>query len=163
MHSDIRNPLSAYKSARDKNTAYNIDCGAGAMAYKSNDTKIPLQSVSCDDVEFVGGLWRVQDKNNYDIRTVRDRRLIMGARLPYNERTFFEYYSAALLTYNCYGVLPPVFDVVVAKYTTDHGTYWSYGKTIADARAYLGIRLYDEYMDLIHSVACKNMAQVHGK
>lgn len=163
MHSNNRNPMAAYKSTDDKAIAYNMDCAAGAMAYKSDDTKVPLRLVPCDDVEFIGGLWRVQDKHDYNIRTVRDRRLIMGARLPYSERTFFEYYSAALLTYNCYGVLPPVFDVVVAKYTTDHGTYWSYGKTIADARAYLGIRLYDEYMDLIHSVACKNMAQVHGK
>ena len=44
----------------------------------------------------------------------------------------------------------------VAKYTTDQGTYWSYGNTIEQARAFLGIKLYDEYMDLIHTHACKN-------
>ena len=58
---------------------------------------------------------------------------------------------------NCYGrfiVGGP--EVIVAKYDTDRGTYWSYGPTLEQARAFLGIKLYDEYMDLIHSVACKN-------
>ena len=60
--------------------------------------------------------------------------MIIGTRIEHNEKTFFEYYRAARLAYNCYGPIKPCFDMVAAKYSTDKGTYWSYGKTIADAR-----------------------------
>lgn len=157
-----RNPLAAYQDKSEKFYAYRSAGRACAVAYKSDGTTIPLRSVPADQVEFIGGLWRVQDQKSYNIKRVRDRDLIIGNQLPHNERTFFEYYQASQLTYNCYGILPPQFDLVVAKYATDKGIYYSYGKNIADARAFLGIRLYDEYMDLIHSVACKNTMQ-HGE
>lgn len=150
-----RNPMAAQTIAQ-KQLQYNNDCAQNARAYKSDETTVPLCDVPVGRVEFIGGLWRVQDKNDYNISMIRDRPMILGARIEHNEKTFFEYYRAALLTYNCYGPLEPRFDMIVAKYTTDKGTYWSYGRTIADARAFLGIRLYDEYMDLIHAVACKN-------
>ena len=153
-----RNPL-AIQTIEQKSKQYTYDCAHDARAYSDAQTSVPLRDVNVDEVEFIGGLWRIQSKLEHEIIKIRNRDMILGSRLEHNERTFFEYYRAAFLFYNCYGPLPPRFDMVAAKYTTDHGTYWSYGKTIADARAYLGIRLYDQYMDLIHSVACKNTIQ----
>lgn len=153
-----RNPL-ATQTIAEKRAQYIRDCASGENAYNSADAAIPLSDVPFDCVEFIGGLWRVQNGMHYNICKIRDRQMILGQRLNHNEKTFFEYYQAALLSYNCYGPLPPRFDMIAAKYTTDHGEYWSYGKSIADARAFLGIRLYDEYMNLIHSVACKKIMQ----
>ncbi len=151
-----RNPL-ATQTLEQKKTAYAADCANNAMAYKSDETRVPLCSVNIDDVEFIGGLWRVQDAFKYKISKIRDRQMVLGKRIQHNEKTFFEYYQASILTYNCYGPINLQFDMIAAKYVTDRGEYWSYGNTIAAARAFLGIRLYDEYMDLIHSVACKQI------
>lgn len=153
-----RNPL-ATQTLEQKRIAYNRDCAKNIVAYKSDDSVIPLRATRLEDVEFIGGLWRVQDKIIHNVRIIRDQSMIIGTRIEHNEKTFFEYYRAARLAYNCYGPIKPCFDMVAAKYSTDKGTYWSYGKTIADARAFLGTRLYDEYMDLIHAVACKNKIQ----
>ncbi len=159
-----KNPLAtAFPTNDDKLYAYSTACMNGAVAHRADYTTVLLKNLKPAQVEFIGGLWRVQTPYDYNLQNVRDKEFIIGARLPHQEKTFFEYYEASFLTFNCYGPLPPRFDRVVAKYATDHGTYWSYGKTIADARAYLGIRLYDEYVDLIHSVACKNMVPARGK
>lgn len=155
-----KNPLAtAFQTNDDKIYAYSTACLNGAVAHRPDYTTVPLKTLNPAQVEFIGGLWRVQTPCDYNVQNVRGKDLIIGARLPHQEKTFFEYYEASLLTFNCYGPLKPCFDSVVAKYTTDHGTYWSYGRNIADARAFLGIRLYDEYMDLIHSVACQKTAQ----
>ena len=44
---------------------------------------------------------------------------------------------------------------VVAKYETDKKTYCAYGNGIEQARAFLGIKLYDECRDLIHGHLCR--------
>jgi len=70
----------------------------------------------------------------------------------------FEYWTAKNVGYNCYGPFSlqgDGFDYIVAKYETDDGVYWGYGETIEKARAFLGLKLYDEYKHLINSVACK--------
>lgn len=155
----VNNPLAVYTQLSPKHTLYTKSLATNQLAYKSDGTMTPLHNVPEHVVEFIAGLWRIQDDFKYEITTIRDRQMILGPRIPHNEKTFFEYYSAAIVSFNCYGPLTPRFDLVVAKYTTDRGTYWSYGRTIAEARAFMGIRLYDEYKDLIHSVACKKQLQ----
>lgn len=135
---------------------YNRDRRAGVLAYKSDGTTVPLESVKLSNVEFVAGLWRVQSPFIHKIQDVRDKQFVLDAPLPHREKNHFEFYSAWLVSENCYGkYISDSPKYIVAKYTTDNGTYWSYGTTIEQARAFLGIKLYDEYMDLIHAHACK--------
>ena len=135
---------------------YNRDRRAGVLAYKSDGTTVPLESVKLSNVEFVAGLWRVQNPFPHKIQEVRGTKFVLTERLPHIEKNLFEFYRASMVSENCYGpFITPGATHVVAKYITDHGTYWSYGTTIEQARAFLGIKLYDEYMDLIHAHACK--------
>ncbi len=156
-----KNPLAPNWSMSEKYRKYLCDHKNGAYAYKSDNTRVPLNTVGVNDVEYIGGLWRVQNKMNFTISTIRDRQLILGPRIDLQEKNYFEYFQAARIpTYNCYGPIDKlVYDTVVAKYTTDRGIYWSYGKTVADARAFLGIKMYDEYMDVIHRTACRKIIQ----
>lgn len=112
-----------------------------------------------DDVDLVAGLWRVQKKFPYKITRVRDKDVVLMDKIQHTESTNFEYFRAKLVGYNCYG--PFIFsdnkaDLIVARYDTDNGSLWGYGQTIEAARAFLGLKLYDEYKDVIHSIACKN-------
>ena len=112
-----------------------------------------------EDVDFVAGLWRVQKNFPYEITRVRDKDVVLMNKLPHQENTNFEYWDAKLVGYNCYG--PFVLqgkdaNLIVAKYDTDEGCIWGYGTTIESARAFLGLKLYDMYKDVIHSIACKN-------
>lgn len=150
-----RNKFAEYKTAKEKTNAYVRDCGAGALAYKSDNTTVPLRSVQMSNVEFVAGLWRVQDTFDRPIQRVRDIDVVLGEKLPHTERIPFEYYRAYRLGENCYGkYVSSRPDMIVAKYTTNDGTFWGYGPTIEAARAFLGIKLYDHYSDLIHAHAC---------
>lgn len=158
-----KNPLAQYATPTEKHELYTRSCANNEFAYKSDGTKVPLGTMNEDTVEFIGGLWRVQDDKKLDVLTVRDRQVVLGPRIQHNEKTFFEYYQASFLSYNCYGPIIFKYDMVVAKYATDKGIYWAYGENIPQARAFMGIRLYDEYMDLIHSVACKNAIKQRKK
>lgn len=154
----IVNTLSTYKTVAEKRQAFNEACENHAVAFDYKLNKTPLSYVKFNDVDFIGGEWRIQRPIPDGIQVVRGRPFLLGERLPKQEKNKFEFYRAALLTYNCYGYTDSItYTTIVAKYTTDNGTYWAYGSTIEQARAFLGIRLYDEYMDLIHSVACKNI------
>lgn len=163
----MRNKLSAHKTIKEKEHAYYGDCLNGiwrTTARCSNGTTIPLICVDISKVEFIGGLWRVQDKFPYQIQMVRDMPFVLGERIARNERNLFEFFHAKRVCENCYGkYLAPAPQYVVAKYTTDKQTYWAYGQSVEQARAFLGIKLYDEYMDLIHSVACKNQTSEKQK
>lgn len=156
----IVNTLSEYKNLYEKRFAYNLSCVYHEFAVDYKLNKVPLSSVKFNDVDFVGGAWRIQRPVPDNIQMVRGRPFVLGERLERQEKNEFEFYRAALLFYNCYGYSDNItFDMIVAKYTTDHGTYWSYGETIEQARAFMGIKLYDEYMELIHSVACQQKAK----
>ena len=153
--SSYKNKFAKHTSASDKLRDYTRDCKLGILAYKSDDTAVLLSSVAPSQVEFVAGLWRIQNPFPYDIHDVRGVKFVLTERLPHTEKNLFEFYRASQVAENCYGPFIIPGSQIVAKYTTDRGTYWSYGNTIEQARAFLGIRLYDEYMDLIHSVACR--------
>ena len=161
-----RNKLATHKTIAEKHRAYNaavLDGHNKTMAYCSNGTTIPLADVDVSNVEFIGGLWRVQDSFPYKIQNVRDKSFVLHEKLDYQEKNLFEFYRASIVTQHCYGYFMSPKHYIIAKYTTDHGTYWSYGTTIEQARAFLGIKLYDEYMDLIHSVACQKISRNQAK
>lgn len=151
-----RNPLAPNWTSKEKKEHYDIAVTTGALAYRGNNTTVPLKTVAPGDVEFIGGLWRVQHKLHYDLFQIRDANFILGPRINVQEKNYFEYFQiASEPTYNCYGPIgAPIFNMVAARYKTNQGEFWSYGNTVPAARAFLGISLYDKYMDLIHSVAC---------
>ena len=151
-----RNKLTTHKTIIEKQYTFIKDVLDGALAYRSDGTNVPLSSLDFSQVEFIGGLWRVQNPFPYKIQEVRGTKFVLTERLPHIEKNLFEFYRASMVSENCYGpFITPGATHVVAKYITDHGEYWSYGNTIEQARAFLGIKLYDEYMDLIHAHACK--------
>ncbi len=155
-----KNKLATHKTFAEKERAYNsaiLDSAHPAMAYSRDGTVAPLANFAVSDVEFIGGLWRVQNPFPHKIQDVRDKHFVLHEKLLHIEKNLFEFYRASMVSENCYGpFIMPGTQHVVAKYTTDRGTYWSYGNTIEQARAFLGIKLYDEYMALIHAHACKN-------
>ncbi len=157
----LSNPLATqHKNRHEKMAAYHIACAKGDNALTSDGALVPVSKLKPNQIEFIGGLWRVQNETTYEIKQIRDRKLILGNRLPHHERTLFEFYSAMTPAFNCYGLICNKFDVVVAKYTTASGTFWGYGRTIEEARAFLGIKLYDAHQELINNVLNKqNISQ----
>ncbi len=163
------NPLAEYynpkksnkENAAAKRIEYNKALDAGAVAYTGFQKCEPLKNFEFNDVEKTGGLWRVQHKIPYEITDVRDRQFVLVKRLPYAERTKFEFYAAASVVWGGSGASADVAHPswIVARYETPRGIYMSYGQTIEQARAFLGIRLYDEYQDLIHTAVSKKSRQ----
>ncbi len=140
------------KQCLDK-VKYNSDCASGVLAYCDDGSTVPLKRIAFNNVKFIGGLWRIQRDFKEPITIVRDKEFVIRNRLPNQEKNHFEYYMADMVGENCYGkyVMSAGAKYIVAKYDTKNGTYWSYGNSIEQARAFLGIKLYDEYMDLIHN------------
>lgn len=140
-----------------KELLFRIHCKKGALAHDSDGKTRPLQECDVHDVKFVAGLWRIQNKFNHPIQVVRGEEFVLMDKINRTEKNLFEFYNARMVGQNCYGrFLVGGGDLIVAKYETDNETFWAYGKTIEQARAFLGIRLYDKYQDLIHAAACKN-------
>lgn len=111
-----------------------------------------------DKVDRIAGVWRIQRNFPYKITHVRDKDFILLNKINRIENTLFEFWNAKSVGYNCYGPFVSkgdTYDYIVAKYETDNGTYWGYGHTLESARAFLGLKLYDEYKELINSVACR--------
>lgn len=163
----VTNPLADYYNAKKtesenvaaKRVAYNAALDSNAYAIDETFNKIPLGAPGAEfnDVELVGGVWRIQRAFDKKITNVRDRQFVLLDKLPHVERTLFEFYRASHIGINCYGPFcSGIMDYIVAKYETDNGTYWSYGRSVEEARAFMGIKLYDEYMYLINSVARAN-------
>ncbi len=143
-----------------KRVAYNRALDTHAYAVDSDLNKVFVGSPGAEfnNVELVGGIWRIQRTFDKEITDVRDRQFVLLDKLPRQERTLFEFYRASHIGLNCYGPFcSGIADYVVAKYETDTETYWSYGRTVEEARAFMGIKLYDEYMYLINSVARANL------
>ncbi len=165
---EITNPLAIrdpendyggaiYSTVAEKRIAYNRALSDGAVAYVGFNQTIPLGALGAEfnDVEFIGGLWRVQKKFPYKITEVRDRQFVLVEKLPRTEKNQFEYYKAALATWGGTGCSTNTTnpDWIVAKYETPRGTFMSYGQSIEQARAFLAISIYDEYQNLIHGAA----------
>ncbi len=152
-----KNSFAEHKNNAEKSKDFVIARQDGGVAISEDGKKVPLTDVSFERVEFVCGMWRIQNPFPHKIQQVRDRELVLAEKLTHVERIPFEYWRAYSVSENCYGrYLSAKPDVIVAKYATDDGVYWGYGSTIEQARAFLGIRLFDEYMDLIHAAACRS-------
>lgn len=155
-----RNKFATHKTEAEKRLAFSQAVQNDELAYFSNGKKVPLYNfcLQSERVEFIGGLWRVQDKFPYDVQKVRDIEVVLADKIPHSERIPFEYYRAYRIGENCYGrYLSAQPDTIVAKYEASKNcVYWGYGNTIEQARAFLGIKLFDEHMDLIHATACRN-------
>ena len=161
----ITNPLAIseygskplYTNVEEKRIAFELGVEDGMVAYTGFQEYIPLGGPGAEfnDVEYIAGLWRVQNKFPYEITNVRDRQFVLVKKLPHVEHTRFEFYSAAAAVWGGTGCSADVShpDWIVAKYKTPRGTYMAYGQTIEQARAFLGIKMYDEYQDLIHAAA----------
>lgn len=151
-----KNPMAVHKTQAEKQRAFKAACVAGAVAWDNNGREYPLSCLTPDEVEYIGGAWRVQNNFAQPIQTVRGEEFVLGERLNRTEHNHFEFYRAQIVGVNCYGrFIIPSAGVIIAKYETDNETHWAYGNTIEQARAFLGISLYDKYMDLIHATACK--------
>lgn len=149
------NGLSSYNTLEEKKKAYAQSVKKGAVAYTEDGRQMPLLNFHIDKVDFVAGLWRVQRNFNSEIQEVRDQRFVLVKKLPHQEKNHFEFYSAVRVYENAYGLQLSRIPEIVAKYETAQGTFWSYGQTIEQARAFLGIRLYDVYQEVIHKFANK--------
>ena len=151
----IRNSYSDFKTDSQKLAQYLRDKNnkkETIYAYKSDGTRVPLKDCRLINLEFVAGLWRVQNKFPYTIENVRKKDFVIGEKLPHVEHTRFDFYKAYSVCENCYGkYISSNADYIVAKYVTNRGVYSAYGKTIEDVRAYLGIKLYDAFQDIIHN------------
>ena len=153
----IKNKLATHKNQASKEIDFLRDTKNGAVAYRDDLTSVPLSQLIMNAVEFIGGRWRIQKRFPYKIQMIRDLEMVLLNQLPHQDHVLFDYYTACVVGWNCYGpFISGRPEYIVAKYTTDDGVYWGYGRTIEEARAFLGIKLYDEYMDLIHEHACKN-------
>lgn len=150
----IRNSFSDFKTDTQKFSQYMRDKNnkrETIYAYKSDNTRVPLTDCRLINLEYVAGLWRVQNEFPYTIENVRKKDFVIGKKMPHVERTLFDFYEAFAVNENCYGkYISGNADYIVAKYVTNRGVYSAYGKTIEDARAYLGIKLYDAFQDVIH-------------
>ncbi|MBD5400968.1 hypothetical protein HDR61_04495 [bacterium] len=143
-----------------KEMLFKIDCKRGATAIDSKNKVYPLSDLDIDCVKYIAGAWRVQNKFEHKIQIVRGQEFVLLEKINRTEKNRFEFYRAAIVGKNSFGrFLIDKAQRVVAKYETDNRTYWSYGDSIEQARAFMGIRLYDEYSDLIDAIACKNKQQ----
>ena len=161
----ITNPLAIdnngckplYENIEEKRIAFELGVEDGMNAYTGFKEYIPLggPGAAFNDVEFIGGLWRVQKKFPYKITQVRDRQFVLVEKLPRAEKNKFEYYTAAAAVWSGTGCSADVAkpNWIVAKYETPRGTFMSYGQSIEQARAFLAISIHDEYQNLIHDAA----------
>lgn len=158
------NPLDEYKNTRKKSAALLRARENNVMAIDSRGNEKPIKDFAMNDLAFVGGMWRIQEKLSLPITRVRGKDMILTQKIDHTETTLFDFYRGKEVKYNCYGpfvIQDDKYDYIVAQYETDKKTYWAYGKSIEQARAFMGIKMYDEYKDVINAIACKN--KLHGK
>lgn len=164
------NPLSDYLYGKDRCESearlVKIACFANdvrekqAIAEDGRLITLGDDGAEDKDVDLINGQWHIQNTFDYEkITRVRDKDMILMEKLNRVEDTRFEYWTAKHVGYNCFGPFvstSTTYDYIVAKYRTDKGPRWGYGHTIEEARAYLGLKLYDEFKDVIHVIANRN-------
>lgn len=150
--------VTAYTTEQEKRKLW--DCGVvgGLYAIDDKNKQYKLIDLPFERVDFIAGLWRVQRDFDEKIQIVRGKEFILLGKIDKQEKNLFEYYKAATVGNNCYGLYSSMDpDCVVAKYDTDNGPLWAYGATLEQARAFLGIALFDKHTDLIHRAERKNI------
>ena len=165
----ITNPLAIdnncckplYTNIEEKRIAFELSVEDGMNAYTGSGECIPLggPGAELNDVEYIAGLWVVQNKKLFDSVNVQERDFVLLDRLDRKEHTHFEFYSAASVNLGRYGLACSLKDkdYIVSKYETGRGTFYAYGcqlldgkpKALATARAQLAEQVYIAYKDLI--------------
>lgn len=140
-----KNPLSELTDEQ-KFTKFAEDIKKRGMFAYTIDGGLYLEDQIPQNVDFIGGLWRVQNRFNHKITKIHDKEFVIGekierSKLPKEEIPIFDYYTAATLGLNCYGYILGEFNHIVANC----GKVWAYGKDIAMARS----KLSGKVMDLI--------------
>ena len=155
----MRNSLTELKTEEARQQAYYKAVANHEYAYDENMHKFLLRDVPVHRVEYIGGAWRVQRIFNKKITEVRGQKFVLGTKIDKQEKNKFDYYNAYSVCENCYGlyIIDGVNSYIVAKYDTDNGPIWGYGNTIEQARAFLGIALFDKHIDLIHAAERKTL------
>lgn len=113
-------------------------------ASAEDDSEKPLKSLNPNQVEFIGGMWRIQRDFNLYVEKIYDKYFVMGKRierekLPKEEIPIFNYYNALLVESNCYGFYTYDFGYIVANCEN----IWRYGKDISEARSKLSGNIID--------------------
>lgn len=150
------NNMDEYKTTREKSAAWVSAVYNNSMAVDSAGNMFPVKNYDMGRLAFVAGLWRIQDIFPYKIVRVRDRDMVLLDKIDWKENTMFEFWNAKTVGYNCYGPFiseNKIPDYIVAKYNTADGVYMGYGKTKEEARAFLGLKVYDSYKDVVHLIA----------
>ncbi len=160
--------VTAYTTEQEKRKRWNCGVVGGAYAWDENNKKYKLTEIAFESVDFIAGLWRVQrnfaeqiQKLNKQVQFIRDRDFVILYKMDVKpEPNKFEYYKAASIGNNCYGLYSSMRpDHIVAKYDTDNGPLWSYGATLEQARAFLGNVLFYRNLSLIHAAERKTFQQ----
>lgn len=160
------NPVPEGEARIRKMAIFCVDEVNGIKAVAENGKHITLgkSGAKLEQVDRINGVWHIQKKLPYEITRVRKKDMVLLKKLDREEHTKFEFYSAKVVGYNCFGPFVSkdnTYDYIVAKCNTDEGPFWGYGKTMDDARAYLCLKLYDECQDIILSVLCRKMRSIN--
>ena len=159
---DDRGTVPLYRNIEEKRIAFELSVESegtdDAKAWTGFKTWIPLggPGAELNDVEYIAGLWRVQNKEHYKTINIQDKDFVLGDKLNRTEHTHFEFYQARSVGWGgCGQFCDEKPDYVVAKYETGRGTFYAYGCKITDsdalatARAHLAGQIYMAYKDLI--------------
>ena len=148
-----QNPMAKYgcpeTDGLDKDALFRRDTAGGVLAIERGGHKRPLSELTPDRVDFIAGFWRVQGDFPHKIQTVRDQDFVVGHQIDRHEQNMFEYYSADLVAYNCYGPYLVGQPTVVSCFSRGVEKLWAYGPSVEHARAFLAIALFDRNRDLI--------------
>ncbi|MDR1338042.1 MAG: hypothetical protein LBJ73_03360 [Rickettsiales bacterium] len=151
------NPKDMAASQRAKKDLYEESITHDAFAYKPDGQTVPLSSKNLEDVDFTGGLWRVQQPFPHEITTIirydgeeNPKQFVLGVQIPKQEANRFKYYNAEMVIENGWGKFMGNYNIIVGKYEADAEIYMAYGKTIEAVRAFLAVRLFDLCQDEIH-------------
>ncbi|MBP5485228.1 MAG: hypothetical protein J6Y07_00775 [Alphaproteobacteria bacterium] len=164
----ITNPLAIseqgckplYKNIEEKRAAFEWAVDYEDAVAWIDGKPVPLggPGAELNDVEYVAGLWRVQNKEQYDTISVQEREFVLLDRLTRTEHTNFEYYSAAHVGWTgCGRSCDNKPGYIIGKYETGRGTFYAYGcqwadgskEALATARAHLAGQVVLAYQDLI--------------
>ncbi len=141
-----KNPF-AKMTFKEKFNKYMQDCSndINTFAHCSNGEKKRLADIDMNDVEFIGGLWRVQDKFEHPITMVRGTEFVLGDAIKSKKPGVIQY-SAARIWINCYGRNNELsFDYTVLNYRD----YWAYGRKFNEVYAELAEKVFAENIVLI--------------
>jgi hypothetical protein len=165
----VNTELSDLKTVAEKRRRYNLGLEKQEMAMLPGGKTVLLGSdgAKFNNVDLLGGLWRVQepfDARGFEVITIRDNKnekdlmFVVLKQLDRQERTNFEFYSAASVNWGAFGLrsdFKP--DFIIAKYDTNRGVFYSYRCKLTDpyalenARAHLAGKVLEAYQDLVEN------------